>query len=135
MLMLPDQIKLVVPGIDVENRPNSDHVVVTVSHVLNILVLQRHLAEQLELIGGLPENLLCRVETIHQQRPPTRALVLQAVKHLDAAWARESRAQKTLAACPADRRCSPQTQADVDGCSTLLTSLRPARQWGQTSKK
>lgn len=91
-MILPDQIKLVVPGIDIENRPNSDHVVVTVSHVLNILMLQRHLAEQLELIGGLPENLLCRVETVHQQRPPARALVLQAVKHLDAAWARESRA-------------------------------------------
>ena len=93
-LKLPDQIKLVVPGIDIENRPNSDHVVVTVSHVLNVLVLQRHLAEQLELIRGLSENLLCRVEAIHQQRPPARALVLQAVKHLDAAWGRESRAQE-----------------------------------------
>lgn len=92
-LMLPDQIKLVVPGIDIEDRPNSNHVVVTVSHVLNILVLQRHLAEQLKLVRGSLENLLCRVETIHQQRPPTRALVLQAVKHLDAARARESKAQ------------------------------------------
>lgn len=84
-MVLPDKIKLIVPGIDIENWPNSDHVVVTVSHILNILVLQWHLAEQLELIRGLSENLLCRVETIHQQRPPARALMLQAVKHLDAA--------------------------------------------------
>lgn len=43
-LMLPDQIKFVVPGIDVEDWPNSDHVVVTISHVLDVLVLQWHLA-------------------------------------------------------------------------------------------
>lgn len=43
-LTLPDQIQFVVPGIDVEDWPNSDHVVVTVAHVLDVLVLQGHLA-------------------------------------------------------------------------------------------
>lgn len=43
ILMLPDQVKLIVPGIDVEDWPNSDHVVVTISHILNVLMLQWHL--------------------------------------------------------------------------------------------
>lgn len=83
--MLPDEIKLIVPGADTENWPNSNHVVVAVSHTLDMLVLQRDLGEQLKLVWGTLENPLCRIETIHQQRPPTRALVLQAVEHLDAA--------------------------------------------------
>lgn len=116
--MLPDEIKLVVPRIDIEDRPNSNHVVVTVSHVLNVLMLQRHLAEQLKLVRGLPENLLCRIETIHQQRPPARALVLQAVKHLDAAWARESRAQDIGPQGP--RKRYMDAAHFPDGCDTLI---------------
>lgn len=43
ILMLPDQVKLVVPGIDIEDWSNSDHVVVTISHILYVLMLQWHL--------------------------------------------------------------------------------------------
>lgn len=58
----------------------------------------------------------------------------------------QSTREKTLAAFPVERRRSPQTQTDVDGCTTLLMvatylfviqfiSLRPAREWRQTGKK
>lgn len=48
----------------------------------------------------------------------------------------QSTREKTfLAACPMVRKHSPQTQSDVDVCTTLLILLGPAREWRQTSKK
>lgn len=97
--LLPDEVKLVVPGVHVEHRPHSDHVVVAAAHALHVLVLEGHLGEQLEVLRGPAQHLLGRVEPVHQQRPPARALVLQAVEHLDAARRQNPRGT-TMAACP-----------------------------------
>lgn len=81
----PDQIELVVPRIDVQNRPNTNHVIVTASYIFHILMLQWHLAEQLKRFRSFLEHLLCCVEPIHKQRPATCPFMLEAVEHLDAA--------------------------------------------------
>lgn len=81
----PDQIQLIIPGVDIQNRPNSNHVVVTAPDVLNVLMLQRHLGEELKFFRSLLENLLCCVEAIHQQRPAACSFVFEAVEHLDPA--------------------------------------------------
>lgn len=63
--LIPHHVDLIVPGVDAENRTDTDHVVLLVTKVLNELMFDRDTREKLEVFGGLLQHFVCRIEAIH----------------------------------------------------------------------
>lgn len=62
---VPDHVDFVVPGVDVENGTDADHVVAMVTEVLDELVFDGDAWEELEVFRRLLEHFAGWVEAVH----------------------------------------------------------------------